>query len=312
MTLTYGPYGEPLGQSGDAEACPFRYQSKFHDAETGLSYFGYRYYTPKMGRWISRDPLGEAGGFNLYGYCGNDPVNGWDYLGMAAVEDTAYQGIPGSGFVYRILLDEVTRKPLADDAGGTRAKIYEGRDIREFEKFGWTYWFGIREEGSEGSVKDGYKVQRKPAMQMPARWNYPGDNVNANRVWGAASDGASWTVPVAQASVFLLAPAPEDFALRATFKLAGKARILTFLSREFKFFEHAPAAAKSGLNSTKIVDGVTYELRASKGGVGPNRWFRVGASPSGSNATRLGVVRDNPADWRATRDLWDELGYGDI
>jgi hypothetical protein len=40
-------------------------------------------YDPRLGRWLSRDPIGEEGGFNLYAYCGNDPVNRWDYLGMA-------------------------------------------------------------------------------------------------------------------------------------------------------------------------------------------------------------------------------------
>lgn len=50
--------------------------------EQALSYFGYRYYSPRLGRWLSRDPMGEAGGLNLYAYCGNDPVNRHDYLGM--------------------------------------------------------------------------------------------------------------------------------------------------------------------------------------------------------------------------------------
>ncbi|MEI7929395.1 MAG: RHS repeat-associated core domain-containing protein, partial [Verrucomicrobiales bacterium] len=43
---------------------------------------GYRHYDPRFGRWLSRDPLGEAGGFNLYAYCGNDPVNRHDPLGL--------------------------------------------------------------------------------------------------------------------------------------------------------------------------------------------------------------------------------------
>jgi RHS repeat-associated protein len=77
----HGPYGEVLGAEGEADACPFRYQSKLYDAETGLHYYGYRYYSPKMGRWLSRDPLGEAGGFNLYAYCLGDPINHDDYLG---------------------------------------------------------------------------------------------------------------------------------------------------------------------------------------------------------------------------------------
>src|SRR5215207_2964445 len=42
------------------------------------------HYNPRVGSFISRDPLGEAGGFNLYAYCGNDPVNRHDPLGLAA------------------------------------------------------------------------------------------------------------------------------------------------------------------------------------------------------------------------------------
>ena len=79
----YGPFGEPLAEMGEAEACPFRFQTKFYDAESQHYYFGYRYYDPRLGRWLSRDPMGEAGGFNLYAYCGNDPVNRHDPLGLA-------------------------------------------------------------------------------------------------------------------------------------------------------------------------------------------------------------------------------------
>jgi RHS repeat-associated protein len=45
--------------------------------------YTYRYYHPKTGRWPSRDPIGERGGVNLYGFVGNDGMNWWDYLGFA-------------------------------------------------------------------------------------------------------------------------------------------------------------------------------------------------------------------------------------
>jgi hypothetical protein len=41
----------------------------------------YRYYDPVTGRWLSRDPIEEEGGINLYGFVRNDGVNKWDYLG---------------------------------------------------------------------------------------------------------------------------------------------------------------------------------------------------------------------------------------
>jgi RHS repeat-associated protein len=63
---------------------PVRFSSKYQDVETGLVYYGYRYYAPEMGRWISRDPIEEEGGLNLYGMVGNDAVNRWDPLGLTA------------------------------------------------------------------------------------------------------------------------------------------------------------------------------------------------------------------------------------
>ena len=41
----------------------------------------YRYYSPSLGRWLSRDPIEEYGGWNLYGMVGNNSLGKWDYLG---------------------------------------------------------------------------------------------------------------------------------------------------------------------------------------------------------------------------------------
>jgi RHS repeat-associated protein len=81
----YGPFGELLrAQVHDSAVAdnPFRHATKFTDVETGLIYYGYRYYSPSLGRFINRDPIGEQGGINLYAFVGNDPVNRWDYLGL--------------------------------------------------------------------------------------------------------------------------------------------------------------------------------------------------------------------------------------
>lgn len=48
---------------------------------SGVRYYGQRYYNPGTGRWLSRDPIGEIGGDNLYAITGNDAVNQWDFLG---------------------------------------------------------------------------------------------------------------------------------------------------------------------------------------------------------------------------------------
>lgn len=61
---------------------PLRLPGQYHDIETGLHYNRLRYYDPDLGRYLSRDPLGAAGGLNLYTYVGNDPVNRADPLGL--------------------------------------------------------------------------------------------------------------------------------------------------------------------------------------------------------------------------------------
>jgi len=79
----YGPHGELLRATGSAgETNPVRYECKLEDRETGLVYYGFRYYHPGLGRWLGKDPMGEAGGLNLYGYVGGDPINGIDPYGL--------------------------------------------------------------------------------------------------------------------------------------------------------------------------------------------------------------------------------------
>ncbi len=81
----YGPFGELVRATGPiAAANPFRFSTKYQDDETGLLYYGYRYYSPNTGRWLNRDPLGEAGGNNLYCFVFNDPADKLDHLGKNA------------------------------------------------------------------------------------------------------------------------------------------------------------------------------------------------------------------------------------
>lgn len=72
----------------DVPQCPFLFSTKYRDAETGWYYYGFRYYSPEMGRWPSRDPIGEHGGLNLYVMCENNTVNGIDYLGLTLFLDS--------------------------------------------------------------------------------------------------------------------------------------------------------------------------------------------------------------------------------
>jgi RHS repeat-associated protein len=79
----HGPCGETLVLAGSyAQSNPVRFSTKFTDDETGMLYYGYRYYIPSFGRWPSRDPIGEVGGLNLYRFLHNQALSRWDYLGL--------------------------------------------------------------------------------------------------------------------------------------------------------------------------------------------------------------------------------------
>lgn len=63
----------------------------------GITYYGYRYYDPVTGRWLSRDPIEEEGGYNLYGFIGNDGVNATDYLGLTGGPGIGHGSGPWGG-----------------------------------------------------------------------------------------------------------------------------------------------------------------------------------------------------------------------
>src|SRR4030042_3737799 len=97
--IEYFPYGETWVQDASTslgnQSMPYKFTSKEQDEETGLYYFGARYYEPNMSHWISTDPsisdylpTKKSGGKNLpgmggvynpvnlnfYHYAGNNPV----------------------------------------------------------------------------------------------------------------------------------------------------------------------------------------------------------------------------------------------
>jgi RHS repeat-associated protein len=83
------PFGVLLSATGPAaNVCPFGFQTKYYDAETGLYYICHRYYSPTLGRWMSRDPIAEQGGFNLYSYGNGNPFE-VDGLGLDPEHNTS-------------------------------------------------------------------------------------------------------------------------------------------------------------------------------------------------------------------------------
>ncbi len=98
----YDPFGNTLKAVGEyAARNPFRFSTKYTDAETGQIYYGYRYYNPQTGRWISKDPIAEEGGFNLYAFIDNGPISAYDVLGMYSTAEVRRELVNTHGKIQR-------------------------------------------------------------------------------------------------------------------------------------------------------------------------------------------------------------------
>lgn len=82
----YGPYGEVVAAPANSVSSPIGYAGYWVHEPSGLSLTWFRVYDPALGVWLSRDPMQELAGVNLYSYVLNNPVNRYDPLGLISLE----------------------------------------------------------------------------------------------------------------------------------------------------------------------------------------------------------------------------------
>jgi RHS repeat-associated protein len=94
----YDPYGNTLSISGPlADANTWRFSSKEWHDNSGLYYYGFRFYDPNLQRWLNRDPIGEQSGLNLSAFVHNNPMSWVDPVG-----EQFFLGPPQSGMVEHV------------------------------------------------------------------------------------------------------------------------------------------------------------------------------------------------------------------
>ena len=139
----YGPFGELIYAKGPmAQINPIRYASKYYDVETGLYYWGLRYYDPITAQWTSRELLGEDESLDLYSYCHNDPVNNVDVLGLAEVAVNSNHSLSDFG----LALVELAKS----DPKAARSLLLAGQVVSEVSGAGLKKLIG---NGSDAAKK---------------------------------------------------------------------------------------------------------------------------------------------------------------
>ena len=89
----YDAFGNTLSLSGPlVYANLYRFSSKEVHHNSGLVYYVFRYYDPNLQRWLNQDPIGEAGGINLYRFVGNNPLNWVDPMGLWGIDPDSNPG----------------------------------------------------------------------------------------------------------------------------------------------------------------------------------------------------------------------------
>jgi len=110
----YDAFGQAVASGTKADDFSHQFSTKQLDAETGLHYYGYRYYNSSNGRWLGRDPIGERGGVNLYGFVFNGAISTIDILGLKFYETQKEARDAASKYVVELMESDYKNELKSD------------------------------------------------------------------------------------------------------------------------------------------------------------------------------------------------------
>jgi RHS repeat-associated protein len=126
----YDPYGRATAATGSRATWPdFRYAGLFYHQPSGLYLATNRAYDPAIGRWLSRDPIAEQGGVNLYAYVGGNPIGAIDPSGLAVYVGEHGAIFPGDPINHAAIVlqpdnpSDFQNSPLFQSNGGQQATL---------------------------------------------------------------------------------------------------------------------------------------------------------------------------------------------
>ena len=156
----YDTFGKLQGQTaagimqrrGAVYEQPLRYAGQYQDNESGLHYNLFRYYEPEVGRFTTQDPIGLAGGMNLYAYVTN-PLTYVDPLGLTACSISAGKNFKDHFIRHKDILEKYLGKKYP------KWKTSEGAEfLKDIEM--------LRDSGKLTHVGQGTIKKGQPVMEI--------------------------------------------------------------------------------------------------------------------------------------------------
>lgn len=193
----YFPYGATSYQAvrGQLEANPkrYRYVDKERDEESGLYYYGARYYASWLGRWTSPDPAELLDHINPYVYTANNPVNSTDPHGLWTWRQAT---VVGAAVTVGVVVTVATAGAAAPIAAAAVAS------------FGLTGTVATLAAGATvGAVAGAAGGAAAGAAGEATRQMAEGENISGRRILGEAGTGAAWGAGLGAAAPLLSAAA---------------------------------------------------------------------------------------------------------
>jgi RHS repeat-associated protein len=175
----YYPFGELRQAEGVYwEENGFRFSTKYYDEGVNLYYYGYRYYSPQLSRWINRDRV-ESGGLNIYAFSYNNSI---EYIDPEGLEPTKPIWSGSSQ------IDSVTYLRNLDQYNRIRAAKEREHIRRRIELEGPNYWINDLPDCPCEIPVDNCGCPMKGPSTKDSKWS-PVSHANQN-----AHKGASWEI----------------------------------------------------------------------------------------------------------------------
>jgi RHS repeat-associated protein len=136
----YGPFGKTTALSGPMQnAFTHWWSTKPWDPITGFSEYEYRMYSPELGRWLSRDPIEEHGGINLFAACHNAAIEEVDYQGQNLIAALAWGAVKQCtrSFMESVVMRELARQIKMNEALRFLIETGETGGFRELRHNRW-------------------------------------------------------------------------------------------------------------------------------------------------------------------------------